>query len=133
MHWAPPVHTSPFALSAQLCAPLVPGHVKGATQSGSLAQAVRHAFVPHTYGEQLDDDAVAQAPVPVQCETGVKLEPVHEAAPHDTPTPACSHAPEPLQLPVLPQGGLPAHAPWSAAPPDGMFLHEPANPGIAHD
>jgi hypothetical protein len=34
---------------------------------------------------------------------------------------------------VLPQGGLAAHAPCSEGEPDGMFVHEPAKPGIAHD
>jgi hypothetical protein len=34
-------------------------------------QVVRHAPLPHTYGEQLAGVTAAHVPVPVQCETGV--------------------------------------------------------------
>ena len=56
-----------------------------------------------------------QLPVPLQCETGVKLEPVQDAAaPQVTPVPACVQAPLPLQVPVLPQGGAAVHWPAGA-------------------
>jgi hypothetical protein len=51
----------------------------------------------------------AQPPLPLQCETGVKVEPVQVAVPHETLVVACWQAPAPLQAPVLPQGGFAAH------------------------
>jgi hypothetical protein len=71
MHWPPDAHVSPLAFSAQLRVPPVPWHVKGATQSPSVAHAVRQAPGPQTYGEQPLVAGTAHAPVPVQCETGV--------------------------------------------------------------
>ena len=71
---------------------------------------------------------VAQVPVPVQCETGVKVEPEHEAAPHETLVLPCSHAPAPLQLPVLPQGGFGAQPSCGSCTPAPTFAHEP----VAH-
>ena len=68
---------------------------------------------------------VAQVPVPVQCETGVKVEPEHEAAPHETLVLPCSHAPAPLQLPVLPQGAAGGQPPCGSAAPAATFAHEP--------
>jgi hypothetical protein len=53
----------------------------------------------------------AQEPVPVQCETGVYVDAEQDAVPHATLALACSHAPAPLQLPVLPQGC------WGGQPP----------------
>ena len=80
MHWPPVVQARPFFLSAQLIAPVAPWQVKGARQSPSPVQVILQAFVPQTYGEQLAVVAVAQAPLPVQCETGEKVEPMHAAA-----------------------------------------------------
>jgi hypothetical protein len=49
-------------------------------------------------------------PVPVQNDCGWKVTPVHmTAAPHATLVAACVQPPAPLQVPVLPQGGLAAH------------------------
>jgi hypothetical protein len=48
MHWPPCVQARPFFLSAQLMAPGVPWHVKGARQSPSPVQEILHALVPHT-------------------------------------------------------------------------------------
>jgi hypothetical protein len=48
MHWVPEAHASPLALSAQLRVAPPPWHVKGATQSASVAQVVLHAFAPQT-------------------------------------------------------------------------------------
>jgi hypothetical protein len=62
---------------------------------------------------------VAHVPVPVQCETSVKVDVEHEAVPQATLEPACSQAPPPLQLPVLPQGGFGAQlecGSWTPAP-----------------
>jgi hypothetical protein len=70
----------------------------------------------------------AHVPVPVQCETCVKVEIEHEAVPHATLELACSHAPPPLQLPVFPQGGLAVHPPCGSGAPAPTFAHEP----VAH-
>jgi hypothetical protein len=48
MHWVPAVHASPLALSAQLREAPAPWHVKGATQSASIAQVTLQAFEPQT-------------------------------------------------------------------------------------
>jgi hypothetical protein len=51
-----------------------------------------------------------QLPAPVQNDCGWNVVPVHEiAAPHVTVAAACVQPPEPLQTPVLPQGGLAPH------------------------
>jgi hypothetical protein len=71
---------------------------------------------------------VAQAPAPVQCETGVYVEPVHDAVPQDTLALACSQAPAPLQFPVLPQGGLAAQPPCGSTLPAPTSVHVP----VAH-
>jgi hypothetical protein len=99
--------------------------VEGATQSPSPAHVVLHAAAPQTYGEQLEVPGVAQAPAPVQCEMGVKVDPPHEATPQGVLTLPCSHAPAPLQLPVLPQGALAAQPPCGSAAPAPTFAHVP--------
>lgn len=72
--------------------------------------------------------AVAQLPVPVQCETAVYVEPVHEAAPHATLTLACSHEPAPLHAPVLPHGRLAGQLACGSGTPAGTLLQAP----VAH-
>ena len=67
---------------------------------------------------------MAQPPLPLQFDTGVKVEPVHDGVPQDTDVEACVHAPAPLQTPVLPQGGL-AGQPESAVP-EATLAHAPA-------
>ena len=76
---------------------------------------------------------VAHEPAPVQCETGVYVAPMHDAVPQATLALACSQAPAPLQLPVLPQGGLGAHRFAVSGVPAGMFAHLPALPVMLHD
>ena len=71
---------------------------------------------------------VAQAPPPVQWETGVNVEPEHAATLQLVPAPCCSHAPAPLQLPVLPHGGCAAQRAWGSTSPAGTFEHVPALP-----
>jgi hypothetical protein len=66
--------------------------------------------------------------VPVQCETGVKVEPVQEAVPQATPVAACWQAPAPSQLPVLPQGGLAVQPPWGSVALRGTFAQFPRLP-----
>lgn len=94
-------------------------------QSAFVLQLVRQALlVPHMYGEQLELVAAEQLPLPLQLETGVKVDPVHDGVPHDTDVAACVQAPAPLQTPVLPHGGLGAQ-PLSAVFA-GTFAHAPA-------
>ena len=92
----------------------------------SAVQLVRQAAPPHVYGEQLDVVAGAQAPVPVQCDSGVNVEPVHDAVPHATVAAACRQAPAPLQAPVLPHGGLAAQPPRGSVVPIGTDAQLPA-------
>ena len=67
-----------------------------------------------------------QVPVPVQCETGVKVEPTHEAVPQLTLLLACSQAPPPSQAPVLPQGGFAVQRACGSASPAVTSVHVPA-------
>jgi hypothetical protein len=60
----------------------------------------------------------------LQLDTGVYVDPVHEAVPQLTAVDACVQAPAPLQTPVLPQGGLGVQ-PLSAVP-EATFAQEPA-------
>jgi hypothetical protein len=83
------------------------------------------ALVPQTYGVQLADEGVAQVPVPVQCEIGVKVEPVHEAVPQATVVAVCWQAPAPSQLPLFPQGGLTGHWVPGAGVPAVNGAHDP--------
>ena len=65
-------------------------------------------------------------PVPVQVEAGWSVVPLQDRArPHDTEAAACVQPPEPLQVPVLPQGGLAAHCPDGAAVPAASGVHVP--------
>ena len=68
---------------------------------------------------------IAHVPVPVQCETGEKVEPVHEAVPQGVLTPSCWQAPAPLQLPVLPQGAFGVQPPCGSSKPAPTFAQEP--------
>jgi hypothetical protein len=64
----------------------------------------------------------------VQCEIGVNVEPAHAATPQLTHELAISHAPMPLQLPVLPQGGLAAHSACGSTSPGLTLAQVPALP-----
>jgi hypothetical protein len=132
MHWAAAVQESPLGLSAQLLVAPEPWQVNGATQSASAVQAVLQAPVPQTYGEQLDAVGAAQAPLPLQWEIGVKVEPVQAAVPHETVVPACWQAPRPLQDPVLPQGGVGAHSECGSGELMGTLAQLPALPAMLH-
>jgi hypothetical protein len=87
-----------------------------------------HAPVPQTYGEQLLVAAVAHAPDPVQCETGVYVVPEHDALPQLTSALAWSQAPAPSHAPVLPHGGCGAQRACGSASPAPTFEHVPALP-----
>jgi len=121
MHWLAVVQACPLGLSAQLLLVPEPWQVVGATQSVSAVQVVLQTLLVVSQTKlpaQVVGVAAAQVPAPVQCETGVKVEPAGQVAvPQATPVPACSHAPLPLQAPVLPQGAvlLTAHRPCGSA------------------
>ena len=100
--------------------------MNGDTQWLSIAQFVRQAVPPHVYGEQPDVVTGAHVPLPVQCDTGVAVEPVHDAVPHATLASACKQAPAPLQAPVLPHGGDATHWPTGAALPISTGAQLPA-------
>jgi hypothetical protein len=59
---------------------------------------------------------------------GVKAEPAQEARPQLTSALACSQAPPPLQLPVLPQGGWGAQRVCGSASPEATSAQVPALP-----
>jgi hypothetical protein len=82
---------------------------------------------------QLDDVAARQAPAPLQCESGVYVEPVHDSVPHDTVVAASWQPPAPLQNPVLPHGGLAAQRLLGSGLPSGTSAQFPALPGTLHD
>ena len=64
----------------------------------------------------------------MQCDTGVKVVPAHDAMPHATPVPACSHVPAPVQLPVLPHGGAAGQPRCGSGTPAPTLAHVP----VAH-
>jgi len=71
--------------------------------------------------------------VPSQLPTGVNVESVHEAAPHDFDVGWFWHAPEPSHLPVCPQGGAGAQAPCGSGSPAFTSVQRPSLPGTAHE
>jgi len=126
MHWLAATHCTPFGFSVQLRFGAVPWQVNGARQSLSAVHVVRQAAPLHAYGEQLDVVTGAHVPVPVQCEIGVNVEPVQDAAPQGTVAAALRQAPAPLQAPVLPHGGLATQPPRGSAVPIGTGAQLPA-------
>ena len=126
MHWLPAVHAVPGGLSPQFRFPVVPRQVFGARQCVSIAQLLRQVVPPHMYGLQLDDVAVAQPPVPLQCEIGVYVDPEHVSVPHDTVVAASWQPPAPLHAPVFPQVGLGVQRFIGSMLPSGTFVQVPA-------
>jgi hypothetical protein len=120
-----------LGLRAQLFVDPEPWQVSGATQSVSRVQAVLQVALVVSQTKppgQVDETGAAQAPVPLQCETGVKVEPLQVAVPQETPVPPSWHLPAPLQAPVLPQGGLVAQRPCGSRLLAGTFAQFPAVP-----
>jgi hypothetical protein len=118
-------------LSAQLLVEPEPWQVSGATQSPSMVQAVLQDALVVSQTKppgQVEETGAAQAPVPLQCETGVKVEPLQVAVPQETPVPPSWHFPAPSQEPVLPQGGLVAQRPCGSRLLAGTFAQFPALP-----
>ena len=117
-----------MGLSAQLFVDPLPWQVRGATQSVSSVQAVLQVALVVSQTKppgQVDETGAAQAPVPLQCETGVKVEPLQVAVPQETPVPPSWHFPAPSQAPVLPQGGLVAQRPCGSRLLAGTFAQFP--------
>jgi len=127
------VHAVPFGFSAQLRLGGDPWQVKGDRQCESIAQVFRQVSVAQTYGVQLDAVGARQPPVPLQWDSGVKVEPEHDCVPHETVVAASWQAPAPLHMPVLPQGGLAVHWPAGAAVPAGTLAQLPAAVPTLHD
>lgn len=105
-------------MSAQLLLDPDPWQVSGETQSVSAVQVVLQTLLVVSQlkpPEQVDEVGAAQLPLPLQCETGVKVVPLQDWLPQETPVPASWQAPAPLQAPVLPQGGLAVQRPCGSA------------------
>ncbi len=134
MHWLAALQLWPFGLSAQLLLEPEPWQVSGATQSPSAVQLVLQVpFEAQTKPPgQADEVGAAQAPVPLQCETGVKVEPVHVAVPHETLVPPSWQCPAPSQAPVLPQGGFAVQRPCGSVLLAGTLAQLPALPVTLH-
>jgi len=67
-------------------------------------------------------------PLPLQCETGVNVDPLQDWLPHETPVPASWQAPAPLHAPVLPHGGFGAQRPCGSAALAATGAQVPALP-----
>lgn len=97
-------------------------------QSPSPAQVARHVPPgPQRNGLQFTDGWL-HAPAPVQKPEGVYVEPVHEAAPQAVVAGATLQVPEPLHVPVRPQGGVGAQRACGSASSAGTSLQVPARP-----
>jgi hypothetical protein len=108
-HWLAAVQAWPLGLRAQLLLVPDPWQVSGATQSPSTAQVVLQTLLVVSQTKppaQVEEVGAAQVPLPLQCETGVNVDPLQAWLPQETPVPASWQAPAPLQAPVLPQGGF---------------------------
>jgi hypothetical protein len=75
---------------------------------------------------QVEVGTWAQVPVPEQNDCAWNVPAVQATAmPHETVEAPCVQALAPLQVPVLPQGGLAAHWPAGAAVPAASGVHVP--------
>ena len=82
MHSLPAVQARLFGFSAQLRLGGEPWQVYGDRHCTSIEHVVRHVSPPQVYGEQLKGTAVMHPPVPLQRDSGVEVDPVHDCAPH---------------------------------------------------
>jgi hypothetical protein len=94
---------------------------------------VRQVVVSQVYAMQLTGVGVMHPPVPLQCDSGVNVDPEHDCVPHDTVVAPSAQAPAPLHAPVFPQGGLAAHRLAVSGVPAGMFAQLPALPATLQD
>jgi hypothetical protein len=115
-------------------AQVAPRQTLGDAQSASLAHDVLQAFVPQMYGVHPDVVTVWQVPAPLQVRAGVNVVPEHDAATQVVPAMYSRQAPEPLQVPSVPQLAAPASAHWfNGSRPIPTFVHVPSVPASAHD
>ncbi len=93
----------------------------------SSLQVVLQALVEaQVYTPQVVLAGVTQVPDPEQCEAGVKVEPLQDApGAQVTVLAAWVQAPDPLQVPVLPQVVLIGQRPCGSARPPVTFPHKP--------
>ena len=124
MHSVPVTQTWPFGLRF-VHEP--DWQVLPAAQSPLAEQVVRHALGPQRYGAQ-PDGVCRQLPAPSQVPTGVKVDPLHEAAPQLVARGAFSHAPRPSHFPVSPQGGLRTQRSCGSLEPAGTGWQLPPLP-----
>jgi len=129
MHWAGEVQAAPFGCRF---VQKYPRQLKPETQSLLLAQVVRQALPPQTYGEQLTDVCL-QVPAPSHAPIGVDNDPLHEALPQDVPAAIIRQAPVPSQVPLVPQGGAGWQSPCGSAAPAGTAVQAPALPVTLQD
>jgi hypothetical protein len=71
-------------------------------------------------------------PAPLQKPTGVSIEVMHEAVPHDVCGDAFRQAPAPSHVPTNPHGGLGAQRPCGSAASADTSLHVPSRPAMLH-
>jgi hypothetical protein len=91
-------------------------------------QVVVQAVAPQMYGAQPTVGWVTQLPllaVPEQWETRVAVEPLQAGDPQLTLLAAWVQAPDPVQVPVFPQGGLAAQRPCGSLRPPVTLAHVP--------
>ena len=69
--------------------------------------------------------AGVHVPLPEQKEAAWKVPPVHDGVPQVVDVPACVQPLAPLQVPVLPQGGLAGHWPAGAVVPAASGVQVP--------
>ena len=74
-----------------------------------------------------------QVPAPSHAPTGVDIDPLQEAAPQAVPAAIIPQAPVPLQVPLVPQGGLGWQRPCGSAAPAGTGVQAPALPVTLQD
>jgi hypothetical protein len=89
-------------------------------------------FAPQTYPLQSLDPAAEQAPVPLHCAAGVKVDPMQVAFAHTVVVSAFWQAPAPLQAPVNPQGGLALQRLCGSVVPSGTLAQLPGLPTMLH-
>jgi hypothetical protein len=102
--------------------------VNPATQSPLPTQVVWHvSSVLQVYGPQLAGVCL-HVPAPLQKPTGVNVDPVQDAVPHEVTDGAFWQAPAPSQVPTRPHGGFGTQRPWGSAASSATSLQVPARP-----
>jgi hypothetical protein len=109
-------------------------HTLGAGHSAELVQVVTQPEVVQGYCPQLVPVTVRQLPPPSQVRAGVNTLVEHDAPAQTVPAAYLRQAPEPSQLPSVPQAAAPESAHCdSGSWPAGASLQLPRLPTRAHD